>query len=394
MNPPSRRALGIGIAATAALIGFIWIVTTQGPMAAVKVTVAEAKNGSLALSLFGIGTVEARRSYSIGPTSAGRIGRVLVDQGDSVKAGQLLAEMDPVDLEDRLAAGQATADRAANNVRASEASLAEASSRSKLASTSAERYADLRRRNFVSQEAADAKRHEANAAQAARTAAEATLAAARDEARRTQAERAGTGKARAHLRLISPVDGVVAARLGEPGSSLVAGQTLLQVVDPSSLWIRARIDQGRSSGLASGMEAQVALRSQPGKTFPGTVKRVELLGDAVTEERIAHIELSQAPSGLTMGELAEVTLALPLIENALLIPATAVKRMGQTDGVWKINASRASFSALTTGPASLDGQVQVLSGLNAGESVIVHSSRPLAYDMKLKVVDSLVKGSP
>lgn len=393
MKIPSRQALGIGAAATVALIGFIWIVAAQGPLASVKVTVAEAKESPLAVSLFGIGTVEARRGYNIGPTAAGRVSRVLVDQGERVTAGQLLAEMDPVDLQDRVAAGQATADRATHTARAAEASLVEASSRARLAQTSAERYADLRRKNFVSQEAADAKRHEANAAQAARDAAESTLAAARGELRRTLAEHAGTGKARAHLRLLSPVDGVVTARLAEPGSTLVAGQTLLQVVDPASLWVSARIDQGRSSGLATGLAAQVVLRSRAGESIAGTVKRVDLIGDAVTEERIVHIDLTQAQAGLTIGELAEITLALPTIERAIVIPAAAVKRQGKTDGVWQLQDGRATFRALTIGARSLDGQVQVVSGLKAGDSVIVHSARPLAQELKVKVVDSLVKAA-
>ena len=393
MKTYSRQAVGIGAAATVALIGFIWIVAAQGPLASVKVTVTEAQENSLALSLFGIGTVEARRSYNIGPTAAGRVSQVLVDQGDRVNAGQLLAEMDPVDLQDRVTAGQATADRATHTARAAEASLAEASSRARLALTSAERYADLRRKNFVSQEAADAKRHEANAAHAARDAAEATLAAARDELRRTLAERAGTGKARAHLRLLSPVDGVVAARLAEPGSTLVAGQALLQVIDPAGLWVSARIDQGRSNGLATGLAARVVLRSRTSNSFAGTIKRVDLIGDAVTEERIVHIDLTQAPAGLTIGELAEVTLALPASERTIVIPAAAVKRQGKTDGVWQLQDGRATFRALTIGARSLDGQVQVVSGLKAGDSLIVHSARPLAQDLRVDVVDSLVKAS-
>lgn len=370
------------------------MIATQGPLAPIKVTVAEAKETTLALSIFGIGTVEARRSYGIGPPSAGRVTRVLVDQGDKVTAGQLLAEMDPVDLEDRMLAGQAAADRAAHNARSAEANVAEATSRAQTAQASAVRYAELRRKNFVSQEGADAKRHEANAAQAARSAAEAALAAARDEMRRAVAERSGTGKVRAQLRLFSPVDGVVASRLAEPGSTLIAGQTLLQVVDPTSLWVRARIDQGRSGGLAVGLPVEVALRSQPGKILPGRVERVDLVGDAVAEERIANIGFVSIPTGLTIGELAELTLRLPAINHALAIPAAAVKQLGKEGGVWRLEGGRTVFRPLTIGVATLDGMVQVVSGLKAGESVIVHSSQPLTQNMRVKVVDSLVRSAP
>ena len=100
-----RTLLLIGVGAvTAALFGYV--VLRSGPLAPVSVTTAVVEARSISPALFGIGTVEARFSYKIGPTSAGRIGRILVDVGDQVRSGQTLAEMDPVDLDARIAGGQ------------------------------------------------------------------------------------------------------------------------------------------------------------------------------------------------------------------------------------------------------------------------------------------------
>lgn len=394
MRPPSRRALGIGLAAAAALGGVAWAIATQGPLAPVQVTVASAAPAEIDPSLFGIGTVEARRSYAIGPTAAGRVARVLVDQGDRVAAGQLLAEMEPVDLDARLQAGQAAASRARQLAGAAAASLTEAQSRADIAKASADRYADLRRRNFVSQEAADAKGHEAKAADAALTAARASLAAARDEAQRAEADLAGAGKSRGNLRMTSPVAGVVAARLAEPGSTVVAGQAVLQVIDPASLRVKLRLDQGRSAGLAPGLPAEIVLRSRPGQVLRGKVERVDLLGDAVAEERTADVVFDQPPADLTIGELAEVTLRLPAAPRALAVPAAAVKQLGATSGVWLLEADHTAFRPVTLGARSLDGRVQVLAGLRDGEKVVVHSSRALAPDMRVRVADSLSGNRP
>ncbi len=143
MNTPFGRktvliAAGIGVVI---LLG--WLVMSQGPLAPVKVTVAKVEQDPLVVSTFGIGTVEARRGYALGPTLASRVARVLVDQGDAVKAGQLLAELDPVDLDDRVASGRLAAERAASTVRAAEAQFAEAQSRAQLAIAAAKRSADL-----------------------------------------------------------------------------------------------------------------------------------------------------------------------------------------------------------------------------------------------------------
>jgi HlyD family secretion protein len=394
MKLPSRRTFILITFGVAFLSAFGWVVATQGPLASVKVTTAAASEMTLERTLFGIGTVEARRAYAIGPTVAGRVARVLVDQGDVVKAGQLLAEMDPVDLESRQSASGASAARAGQLVAAAQAALAETSSRARLAQNSAARFADLRRKNFVSQEAADAKAHEAAAARATEDSATAALAAAKDETRRAQSDLAGLGQSRAHLRLISPVDGVVSARLAEPGSTVVAGQAVLQVIDPATLWLRVRIDQGRSNGLAVDLSAAIALRSQPGQTLPGRVARIDLVGDAVTEERIANVAFDSPPAQLAIGELAEVTLRLPSVDKALSIPAAALTRQGNAPGVWRLVDGRAQFVTVSTGITSADGQVQVMSGLAAGDTVIVYSSKTITPDLSVKVVDSLVKAAP
>ena len=73
----------------------VYVVLRSGPLAPVPVTVTVAENLAITPALFGIGTVEARHTYKIGPTVAGRIKQVDVDVGDSVRAGQLTGENGP-----------------------------------------------------------------------------------------------------------------------------------------------------------------------------------------------------------------------------------------------------------------------------------------------------------
>jgi multidrug efflux pump subunit AcrA (membrane-fusion protein) len=87
------------------LVGvFLWLALTTGPLAPVPVTLAAVRADGITPSLFGVGTVEAHYTYRIGPTFAGRVSRVEVQVGEQVKAGQMLGKIDPVDLDDRVAA--------------------------------------------------------------------------------------------------------------------------------------------------------------------------------------------------------------------------------------------------------------------------------------------------
>ncbi|HEU0204053.1 MAG TPA: efflux RND transporter periplasmic adaptor subunit [Burkholderiaceae bacterium] len=393
MKRDRMRKFTLAGAALAALAGLGWVLAMQGPLAPVKVTTAQAAVGTLQPTAFGIGTVEARRSYALGPTLAGRVARVLVDQGDRVRAGQLLAEMEPVDLDQRVIAARAAAARSSRNVEAARAQLAEAGSRAQQAQATARRYEDLHAREFVSREAVDVKRHEADAAQAAVDAARAALAAARADADRSAAETTGAGHQRAQLRLVAPVDGVVTARLVEPGTTLVGGQAVLTLIDPASLWIKTRVDQRRSQGLALGQPAEITLRSNPTAVLRGAVARLDWINDAVTEERIVDIAFAQTPPAASIGELAEVTVQLPSATEALWVPSAAVKRAGQSDVVWLLEEGRARQREVKAGVRTTDGRTQIIAGLQVGETVLVHSARLLAEDMRVRVVDTLVAGA-
>lgn len=391
MSPRVGRRLSLAAAGIGIVLSLAWLVTNQGPLAPTRVTVAKVERRALVASTFGIGTVEARRAFAVGPTSASRVLRVLVDQGDRVDAGQLVAELDPVDLNDRVASGELAVERAASAIRAAEAQLAEAQSRAKVANAGARRYAELRTQGFVSQEAVDAKSHEANAANAAVDAAAAQVTATRRDWERARAEAAGTAKLRAQTRLVSPAGGIVSARLVEPGTTVVAGQAIVQIIDPASLWVRARIDQGQSGAVRVGLPAEIVLRSDAGRSYRGEVQRVDWVSDSVTEERIVNVGFAARPEALSVGELVEVTIRVAELADARSLPAAAVKRVDRQDGVWQVSEGRVSFRPVKLGTTTLDGRSQILAGLDDGDAVVVHSEQALVPDAKVKVVASLVR---
>lgn len=384
----SRRS-GLLLLALLLLAAFAFLVLRSGPLAPIRVTVATIEEGTLTPALFGIGTVEARRAYLIGPTSAGRVLKVLVDVGEVVKAGQLLAEMDPVDLDQRVLALDASIARASSAIAAAEAQREDALARSQLAVMNTRRYVDLGEKKFVSTSAVEAKQQEQASAQAVISAAEANLAGASQDTARLKAERDALRQQRNNVRLLAPTDGVITARDAEPGSTVVAGQAVIRLIEPASLWIRVRFDQGRSGGLAVGLPAAIALRSNPAQLLRGKVVRLEMLSDSVTEERVAQVAFDGIPADVSLGELAEVTLTLPASRSGLLLPNASIKQQGGKTGVWVHDDGALRFVAVAPGASSLDGKVLVLAGLQAGERVVVHSEKELLAGSRIKVVESL-----
>lgn len=375
-------AVVIGIAGF--LAAFFWLLTTRGPLAPLTIESGVVSQTTLKPSVYGVGVVEARLSYAVGPVAPGRVLRVLVDQGETVKAGQLLAEMDPVDLDQRVQAAESSGSRSRKNVQMAQAQVAEAESRVKFVRMNRDRDLKLYEQNVLSKQAMDNSNNEVERAEAALASARAAAAVAKQDVGRIDAEAQGVGTVRDSLRLLSPVDGVIVSREAEPGTTVVAGQAILRLVDPDSLWVRTRIDQSRAHGVNVGQKADVVLRSRPGVNLPAQVTRIEMQSDSVTEERIVNVSFDPQPADLYIGELAEVTIQLPEVSGALVVPSAAIARQAGETGVWQSVDGVARFKKVEVGSQGQAGVVQILSGLKEGEAVIVHSSAQLKDDARVK----------
>ncbi len=374
-----RRTLVLfaGVALLALLL--LLVMFRSGPLAPVEVTVVSVSSQVIRPALFGIGTVEARYSYQVGPTAAGRIKQLQVQVGDRVRAGQLLGEMDPVDLNDRLQAQQSAIKRAEANVQDAEA-------RQRYAHAQAKRYGELLPLKAASEEIVSAKRQELQTADAA-------LVAAREERSRLTSEYTGLCSQQGNLRLVAPVAGLVTLRGAEPGTTVVAGQTVIELIDPASVWINTRFDQIAANGLKAGLPARIELRSRKGTLLSGTIARIEPKADSITEEVLAKVLFARVPENLPpLGELAEVTVDLPPAAATLVLPNAALHRLDNRTGVWRVSKAGVEFVAVKPGATDLDGRVQILEGLQNGDRVVLYSAKALTRKSRIKLVEKLSVG--
>ncbi len=393
--PVSGRTLALIGVLLLLFASFAFVALRSGPLAPVPVTVMAVESRSLTPALFGIGTVEARYTHKIGPTVAGRVQRVEVQVGDRVQAGQLLGEMDPVDLDDRIAAQEAALKRAEAGVPAAEAQAREMVARQSYAEAQASRYETLLQAGSSSEEAVGAKRQELQVTHAGLAASRANLEVAHQELARVRADRGVLLRQRANLRLVAPRDGLVAARNADPGTTLVAGQPVVEVIDPTSLWVNVRFDQLRAGGLRAGLPAHAVLRSQAGRAVAGQVLRVEPVADAVTEETLAKVVFDILPEPLPpVGELVEVTVTLPPLPAAPVVPNASVQRIGGQLGVWLFEGDSVRFAPVKLGAIDLEGRAQILDGLKAGARVVVYSQRSLGAHTRVKLVERLPGVAP
>jgi len=362
----------------------ITLILFKGPLAPVEVVTVAASRGNLHPTRFGVGTVEALRSYDIGPSRSGRLLNLEVDEGARVQSDQVLGMMDPVDLEERLRSGHLAVRRAEQAIRAARARLQDVVVRLKLAKREEQRYVELGRKKQVSQDQVDQKVTTARSLVEQQHAAQADLEAAQLELGRAQADLAAIEAQIDDLALKSPVDGLVIARKVDPGSVVMAGTPVLQIVDTRTIWVRARFDQKRSGAIRVGQRAEIQMRRNPERILKGHVARLELVADSLTEERWVNIAFEQIPEGFAIGSLANVTIHLEPAEDVLWIPSAALHRHEKRTGVWLLDGGRATFRPVEVGIRTLDGKAEIRSGLEEGEEVITYTEHRLKEGLKLQ----------
>lgn len=371
-----RRTLSL-LAVIAVLLGlFFYVALRSGPLAAVAVTSTKVELRNIAPALFGIGTVQARYTYKIGPTYTGRLKQLNAEVGDFVTAGQVLGEMDAVDLDEKINAQQA-------GIRRAEAVNRQAEAVQAFAQSQVKRYESLLASRNASEESVAVKRQELAIAKAAQQ-------ASYEDVLRLGAELKALRVQRVNLQLIAPVAGLVVARNTDLGTTVLAGQAVVEIIDPNSLWVHTRFDQASATGLAANLPVHIILRSQQANALSGKVLRVEPLADAVTEEMLAKITFDALVSPLPpLGELAEVTVQLEKLPAAAVIPNAAIRTIKGKRGVWKLVNNKPVFTPILLGRTDLDGNVQVTKGLAVGDELVLYSARAITANSRLQITEKL-----
>jgi HlyD family secretion protein len=288
--------------------------------------------------------------------------------------------MDPVDLDERIRSQRAA-------LLSTQAQLRQAQTQRDFARTQATRYAQLLAAHGTTEELLATRQQELQSAEAA-------LQAAQDAVERARADLAALQAQRSNLKLVAPTAGLVTARDADPGSTVVAGAPVVELIAPDSLWIDTRFDQLTATGLAAGLPARIVLRSRSNQTLAGRVLRVDPVADAVTEETLAKIVFTPLPQPLPpIGELADITVALPALPARPTVPNASLQRVDGQLGVWRVEGDKLQFARVKVLGRDLDGRVQV-EGLKTGERVVVYSQRTLSARSHISIVDHIPGVSP
>jgi RND family efflux transporter MFP subunit len=319
-----------------------------------NVAVIVAQKTAIPDSLEAIGTVQAAQKSAVSSQIIGNIVEIRAREGDRVQAGQVLAVID--DAEPRAAVAQATAALAAAR---NEAAVAE--SDFALAESTLARYQQLFDKKSVSpQEFDEVKTRDATAS-------------ARRDLARAEEDRASAALTQAetslgYTRICAPFTGLITQKLADVGTLATPGMQVFTIEDTRRYRLEAAVDEDDIRFARLAAEVPVFVDSLGGAALAGKVAQIVPAADPASRTFIVKIELP-ADARLRAGLFGRVYL-LRGRREAILIPRSATVQRGQLQGVYVVGSDDvASLRYVTLGSAEND-QVEVLSGLQAGERLI------------------------
>ena len=288
-----------------------------------------------------VGTVRSRVQTTVAPQITGQILDVRVEAGDHVKEGQVLANLDSREYTARLEQARSA--------------LLSAQAEHELATTAYDRFKDLFEKKAVTLE-------QLESVEARRKQADAAVSAAEQKVEEAQT-------LLGYTTLHSPMDGVVADRLAEPGDIAHPGKALLVLHDPEDLRLEANVREGLiariRSQMAEGRDVEVNL-SAIERSVRGRITEIVPAADPVSRSFLVKVSLPRT-EGVYPGMFGKLRCELDP-RTAILIPESAVVRVGQLATVRVRHDERWERRFVTLG-STRAGEVEVLSGLREGEEI-------------------------
>ena len=320
--------------------------------------VAKVETKTLLDELVVRGTVAAVPNEDVKGSAlvAGRVNAVTVAEGDTVRQGQVIAELDRRPLDDQHRQAVAAVDQAKAQVENARLNL--------------ERNQQLFTRGIAAGKEVEDARTQVATAQSALDQANAALSTADRNIERVQVQ--------------SPINGQVVKRMISVGEQVdgTSAQPIVEIANLDRVEFGANVPAEQLSRIKVGQMVNVVSDAYAGQLFPGSVIAIAPSVDATTNAGLVRIRITNAERRLKVGMFAEARIAMAQHAHALVVPPAALVRGDQGAAVYILTGDTAQRTAVTTGLEQSDA-VEILTGVKDGQTVLISSVYGLGEKAKL-----------
>ncbi len=326
---------------------------------AIPVQTAAAQIGDVSNVNALTGTVTANIETNVGTKVDGRVLSVYVDMGDYVSAGQVLAQLDTVDLEGQLAQAKAQIQIDLSQIPDAQATV--------------NRDQQMQAAGGISQSTMDADQAKLEADQA-------TLD-------KDQAAAAIDQQQIAEMTITSPVDGTVVSRDIEVGEQVSTSTTCFSIAQTSTLFVTVNVSEQNITGVKPGTTARITVPDVGTAVFQGQVTNVSPTLDPDSQAFPVKIQILNPDPKILPGMTASVLFTGLQSQPGVIIPVQAIEETPQGSEVFTVENNVAHLHMVQIGATS-STQAVVTSGLQAGEQVVITGQDLLSDNVSVAVVQN------
>jgi len=391
LGSKTRRRIGMASLACGMLLGGCGGETQTAPQKAEVVSglrVQKLQLQNVLNELEAPGSVIAVSTAQVAARTMGTVVQVAVREGDTVKRGQVLAQLDERELSARRNAAKAASQGANAAVVQATKALAVAQAQTGVVQKTYDRYVYLKQQNSVSPQEFDEIAAKQEAAQASLEQAKAGLQQAEAGAAQAESESRAAEDVVSYARIVAPFDGRVMRRSVDPGSLVSPGMEVFVVEDTSRYQLEATLPAAGLQTVKKDTPVRVQLDPWGDKSLTGKVAEMEAGADATSHTWKARIDLPKN-AGVQSGMFGRAFFSQGE-KRALMLPLAAMVSRGQLQGIYVVGEGGLLHWRVVTLGKAMGDQVEALSGLNDEEVMVVN---PGVQELDGKRVEAAANGA-
>ena len=344
----------------------------KGGARTVSVDLAQARIGQVREDLLLTGALKPKESVAVMANAPGRLEKIYFEVGDQVRRGELIAELEDDELEQRVRRAEASISVSAANVAQRKAEMDNVK-------------ANLGRAQQLFDEGLMAPQEfEQQKTSLAMMEAQLQLADAQRE--QAEAELRELKIQLEQMKVYSPLTGVVAIRHVDAGALVTSSTPILTVVNLAIMVTQGNVPERNVGKLRVGNVAEVRVDALPEEVFRGRISRIAPILDAATRSALIEIDIINRERALRAEMFARINLDLGTMRDATLIPRDALVYRGEQPGVYVVEGegTQPIFRSIETGMTH-EGDVEVLANLPAGTTIVGRGATMLRDGDKISV---------
>jgi len=351
------------------------------------VTVTTVKREATTDSLVLPGNIQAVTEAPVLARASGYIRKRLVDIGDRVTAGQVMAEIEAPELTQQINQAKASVDQADAAIQQAQASLAQGHANETLAHATALRFEPLFKKGVISRQDNETYQAQWAAQQANVQALQKAIAAAQSNAAAARANLDRLNQLESYLTVRAPFAGVVTVRNIDDGVLVNEGNTMLyRVAQTNPLRVYLNVPQGDAGSVKVGQHATLVIPDLPGRKFTGLVTRTANALDPTSRTLLVEVQADNSGGILLPGMYTQVDLSVPRRDPPLLIPGDTLMVRANGPQVALVGANGAvHFQTVQLG-RDFGETLEALSGLQEGQQIVVNPSDAVQEGVTVKAV--------